>query len=347
MSTQMYTTVAARIGRLKGAILAHAIPHEVLSITGKQHRMPKNASDTVVFRRWLPYGGATTNSTTINTVSVDANAHLVQEGVTPDADTITPQDITVQLQQYACLYMYTDRAADLYEDNIPDEMKQQTGERMGLVREMIRYGTLKGCTNKFYAGGTTRATVDEAIGLNILRRVTRTLKRNRSRMVTRVLSASPDYNTAPVEAGYLVFVHTDAEGDIRDLPGFTKVAEYGSRKPIHENELGSCETFRFVTSPELASIADSGAAIGSTGLYSTTGSNIDVYPFVVVAEDAWGDVALRGMNSFEPTHIAAGTKDKSDPLGQRGYIGSKFYSAAFVQNDGWMAIVEAGVSSLT
>lgn len=346
MATQNYLTATPRIAKVKGEILAHAVPKEVLGITGKQHRIGKNQSDTVVFRRWLPFGGATTNATTINQWSVTANAHLTSEGVTPDADTLTPQDITVQLNQYSCLYMYTDKVANLYEDNIPDEMKTQTGERMGLVREMIRYGALQGCTNVFYAGGTSRATTDEAISLGVLRKVSRSLLANRGSMVTKILAPSPNYNTSPIEASFLVFCHTDCENDIRELPGFVACAEYGQRKVMHELELGAVDRYRFIVSPELTSIADAGAAVGSTGLKSTSSSNIDVYPMIVVAEDAWGDVALRGMDSFKVTHIPHTQQDKNDPLGQRGYIGATFWSASFVQNDGWMAVVEAGVTDL-
>lgn len=346
MARQDYSTATPRIGKLKGEILKHAVPVTVLGMSGDQKKVGKNQSDTVIYRRWLPKGGATTDATTINQWSVDANDHITTEGVTPTADTLAPQDITVQLQQYACLYSYSDKTADLYEDKIPDEMKQQVGERMGLVREMIDYGALKGCTNKFYAGGTSRATVDEAISLNLLRKVTRSIKGNRGRPVTKVLSASADYNTAPVEQGYIVYVHTDGENDIRNLPGFIACAEYGTRKTIHECEIGSVENFRFCVSPELNPVIDAGAAVGTTGLQSTGGSNIDVYPFIVVAADAWANVALRGMGSLDPIHIPASKQDKSDPLGQRGFLGAKFWSAAFVQNDGWMAVVEAGTSDL-
>lgn len=347
MPTQSFDSPAARIAKFKGEILKHAVPVEVLATCADMKRMPKNSSDTVIYRRWLPYGGATTNSTTINAWSVDASAHELQEGVTPDADTLTPQDITVVMRQYGCLYMYTDKVADLYEDNVPDEMKLQTGQRMGLVREMIRYGTLKGCTNKFYAGGTSRATVDEAVSLPLLRRVSRSLAGNRGMMVTKTLAPSAKYNTTAVEPGYFVFGHTDTESDFRDLPGFVPCANYGSRKPVNEYEIGSTERYRFMVSPELSAIADSGAAVGTTGLYSTSGSNIDVYPIIVCAADAFADVALRGMDSIDPTHIPARKKDKQDPLGQRGYVGASFWSSAFVQNDGWMAVVEAGISSLT
>lgn len=345
MAAQGYNTVTPRVGKLKGAILKHAIPREVLGITGQQHQIGRNMSDTVIFRRWLPTGGDTTDAASINRWTVEANDHLTQEGVTPAAETITPQDITVQLNQYSTLYMYTDKTAVLYEDNVPDAMKKLCGERMGLVREKIRYGTLQGGTNKFYAGGNSRATVDETISLSLLRNISRSILGNRGDLITEILSASPNYSTAPVEAGFLVFAHTDMENDIRELPGFISCSEYGSKKPVHVLELGSTDRYRFIISPELSAITGAGAAEGSTGLLATTG-NVDIYPVIIVAEEAWGDVALRGMNSFNVTHIPHTQKDKNDPHGQRGYIGAIFWSASFIQNDGWMAVAECGATDL-
>ena len=40
MPAQAYDTVQARIDKLAGAILARAIPEEVLGITGNMHKMP-------------------------------------------------------------------------------------------------------------------------------------------------------------------------------------------------------------------------------------------------------------------------------------------------------------------
>lgn len=339
------TAPAERIGKLKGEILAHAVGVEVLGITGMQRQMPKNNGQTVVYRRYLPYGALNTNFNTINRPLVSAAAHELTEGVTPTADSLVPQDITVTLKQYGCLYELTDKVVDTYEDDVPAEMKKHCGERVGLLREMIRYGVIKACTNVFYGGaGTSRATVDGKITLNLLRKVSRNLQANHAKRVTGILAPSVNISTKPVEAAYLVFVHSDAEADIRDLAGFTPVAEYGSRKPVHAQELGSCENFRFITSPELAPYAAAGAAIGTTGLMGT--ANVDVYPFIMTGEDAWGQLALRGADAVDPTYIPPGQKDKSDPLGQRGYVGAKFYMQASLLNEGWMAVVEAGVTKL-
>lgn len=347
MSQATYSNPAGRRNIVKGQILAHAVVTEVLGITGDNKEMPKKEGKTLIFRRWLPFGGATTDSTTINQWSVTVAAHALQEGVTPNADSLTAQDITVVMQQYGCLYMYTDVQDDLHEDDLPPEMKKQTGERMGLVREMIRYGALKQCTNKFYAGGTSRATVDEAISKNLLRRVSRSLLANGAEPITSVLEASSKFNTTGIQEAFLVFAHTDLEHDIRELPNFVPCTAYGKKQQVHRNEIGSVDNFRFVLSRHLTSVIDSGAAVGTTGLYSTGAANIDVYPVVVVGEKAWGDVALRGSKSFDYTDLKPSMKSKEDALGQKGYVGAKFYSAATTLNDGHMAIVEVGITSLS
>ena len=345
MATFVSNNPAARIGKLKGDILKHAMPIEVLGLTGQQRAMPKNSGMTIVHRRYLPFGAANTDWNTRNRPIADPATHLLTEGVTPAADSLVPQDITVTLKEYGCLYGLTNVVADTYEDDVPDEMKKQCGERIALVREMIRYGVLKACTNVFYAGGvSTRATVAAKISLGLLRKVSRNLQANHAKRITAVLDAGAGIATRPVEAAYLVFVHTDAEADIRDLVGFTPVSAYGTRKAISPQELGSCENFRFITSPELAPYAAAGAAVGSTGMTGT--ANVDVYPFIMVGEDAWGQLALRGVDAIDPTYIAPGVKDKADPLGQKGFVGARFYMACTMLNEGWMAVVEAGVSAL-
>lgn len=345
MGQQTYSTPAGRINSLKGEILKHAIPEEVLGICGMQKNMGRNKGDNVIYRRWLPYGGATTDSGTINRWVVAANAHIVTEGVTPDSDVLVPQDITATQQQYGCLYQYTDKTADLYEDDVPAEMKIQTGERMGLVRELVRYAELKGGTNSYYSGGTTRLTVDEPIKLPILRRVAKNLLANHAKMVKSILSPSRNFNTSAIEAAFMVFVHSDAEPDVRDLPKFIHVADYGQRKVCHPNELGSCERFRFVVSPELSPVTNSGATASGTGLV-TSSTLVDIYPFIVCGKDAWCQVALRGKDSFDVTHIPTGTKSGVDPHGQRGFVGAIGWFVSKITNQGWMAVVEAGVTDV-
>ena len=356
MAMQNFTMTAARLGKYKGQILAHAVPAEVLGRTGRQIKFPKNNSDTYVARRWLPYGATATSASTQNQFfqngtgdrgNVIVQAHLTQEGVTPTPDSITPQDVTVVMQQYSCLYGFTDKTYDLYEDDIPQAMIEQVGERVTFVNELIVYGALKACTNQYYGGtGTSRATVNGGLTIGMLRKIAKNLQANHGRPVNKVLKASGSFGTDAVAEGYTVYCHTDLEPDIRDLPNFTPSEKYASGTPM-PNEIGKCERFRFITSPDLPAIQDGGAAIGATNLYSTTGTSIDVYQFIVTAADAWSQIAVRGLESLDPTYMPPQQKSKSDPFGQRGYAGTIWWKAVMIENSGWMSIGNVGAKNLS
>lgn len=339
---QQYNTQAARIDKLAGEIIGHAEPTEVLQGACQQIKMPKNKSETMIVRSWVPYGGTVAAP---NTFTVTAAAHITQEGVTPNADTIVARDVTFILNQYMCLYGFTDKMYDIYEDDVAAAMKEQTGERMGLVREMAIYEQMKACTNKFYSGGTSRSTVDGKITEKFMQRITRSLKANHGKVLRPEVSPSCNYGTSAVEASYVAYSHTDLEQDIRKLPGFVETAKYGQKSLISEHEIGTWQNIRFINSAELKSIADSGAAVSGLNLKSTTGTLADVYPIIVMAKDAFASIALRGRDALEPIWIPL-TASKSDPGGQRGYIGAKFWHTSGVLNNGWMAVGEVAVDDL-
>lgn len=347
-----YSTNAERIGKWKADILRTAVPKMALEVGGPMMKdMPKNNSKTMVFRRWLPYGGVDNKFLTAaatDAATTFANGHLLTEGVTPPSDSITPVDVTVVLQQYGMLYSFTDQTFDLYEDDVPKAITEQLGSRMGLLQEMIDYNALKACTNKFYGGGgSTRASVTKRLTLGILRKVARNLYDNHADMITEVIAPSPNYDTSSVEAGYLVFVHTNVIADCRNMPGWVPVEKYGQRQRVHAMERGSVEEFRIVASPELIPVLDAGVVTASASDLLANSTNVDVYPCVVVAKDAWGKMKLRGAGGFTPYFHPVGKADKSDALAQRGYSGAKMYAASSVLNNGWMAIVEVGASVIS
>lgn len=355
MTMQTFALTPGRINKFKGEILAHAVPVEVLAKGGRQIKMPKNESDTYVARRWLPYGASANQPNqffqngTGDRGNAMVQAHLTQEGVTPTPDSITPQDVTVVLNQYSCLYGFTDKTYDLYEDDISGAMSEQVGERMALVNEMIIYGALKACTNVFYGGapaGTSRATVAGPISLGMIRKITKSLQANHGKPVTSILAASNKFDTSAVAAGYLVYCHTDLEPDIRDLPGFTPVEKYATGTPM-PNEIGKCERFRFITTPEFPALQDAGAPVGALSLNSTSGVNVDVYPFIVTAANAWSQIAVRGKESMKPTLLLPGETTKADPFGQRGYAGTIWWKAVMIENNGWMAVGYVGTKVIS
>ena len=353
MAIQNYGTVASRnLIRAAQGMLEHAQPITVLGDFGTQREMPQNSTDTLVFRRTLPFGASTTGTTIegssryVGTPDITASNFVLAEGVTPNANTISFQDVSVQLQQYGILFKYSSKVEQLYEDDIPGEMVKLTGETLAEVMEMVRYGVLKAGSTVIYSNGSSRSAINTAITLNTIRKAARTLESNRSRRVTSRLAPGVNFATRAVQPAYVVFCHTDAVADVRNLAGFTRVEDYGSFKPIHDREIGACEDFRFISSPLLKPFLAAGASVGTSGMLSVGAANVDVYPFIIIGEDAWGQVALKGMSAVSPVVLKASQTNHANPLGQFGYVGASTWFATVRLNDAWMARIEAGVTAL-
>ncbi|MEO1169927.1 MAG: N4-gp56 family major capsid protein [Pseudomonadota bacterium] len=311
--------------------LTNAERVEVLAKLGLVRAIPKNSTDTIKFRRSVLFSPATTP---------------LVEGVTPTPGAIQFVDVTGQVSQYGDLYGITDHVDDMSEDPVLNEMMELAGEQAGQTLEQIIYGAVKAGTSVYYANGASRAAVNTAYSLDDQRKAIRYLKSQNAKKFTSILAPGVNkIGTTPIEAAYVGVCHTDLEADIRSLAGFTPVAEYGSMKPMCAEEFGAVEDVRYVCSPQLDPWADAGGTPGSAVL-STSGSAADVYPILIFGKEAFGTVALRGAKSMKPTVINPGRVDKSDPLGQRGYVGWKTYFLALILNQTWMTRIEVGASAL-
>lgn len=314
-------------------MLKHAAPVVVLDKFGQLRPMPKNKTQTIKFRRPKVFTAATTP---------------LVEGVTPTATQFAYEDVSATLRQYGQVVEITDVIEDTHEDPVLNDAAQQAGENIGRTIEALTYGVLKAGTNVFYANGTSRNQVNTPVSLNKLRAVVRALKAQKAMKITKILDGSINYETRPIEASYVAVHHTDVEADIRNLNGFIPVAKYGSRKVVSDYEIGSLEDIRFVCSPDLDPIPDAGGAKGGSGtnMVSTSGVNADVYPILVFGKEAYGLVPLRGQGAVSPTILRPGKPDKSDPLGQRGYVGWKTWFTAVILNELWMARLEVAATDL-
>ena len=310
-------------------MLKHAMPIMVLDKFGLSKRMPKNKGTVITFRRPIVF----------NPVSTP-----LAEGVTPSPTPFGYENVTATLRQYGMVVGITDVIADTHEDPVLNDATVQAGENIGRTIEQLTYGVLRAGTNVFYSNGANRAAVNTVITLGKQRAITRALKAQKAMKITQILSASPGYETRAIEAAYVAVAHTDLESDIRGLVGFTPVAEYGQRKPICAEEIGSVEDVRYILSSDLESFPNAGGTPGS--MVSAGGSAADVYPILYFGKEAYGTVALRDQGAVVPTIIPVGMKTKDDPLGQRGYVGWKTYFAAKILNEQWMARLEVAVTAL-
>lgn len=310
-------------------LLEHARPLSVLPLFAQVQPVPKNKTDTVKFRRPVPFPALTTP---------------VVEGVTPPSIAMQFQDVTVQLQQWGNPVEITDQVLDFSEDPVLSTAIELCGEQAAETIEAIIWGVLRGGTNVVYANGSARSDVNTAISLDDVRSAVATLQRNRARRITRVLDGSVKINTTPIEASFVCVSHTDCEPNIRALAGFTPTSQYGNRSVVHEAEFGATENVRFVTSPLLNPILGAGSGT-LNGMRSEGGVNVDIYPYIVMGMDAFATVALRGANAVTPM-VVNPKPSAADPMAQRGYVSWKTYHNAVRLNEAWMVRIEAGVTSI-
>jgi N4-gp56 family major capsid protein len=331
MAVSNYAAISQRTAAWAATeMLSHAEPVIVLSKFGATKPVPKNKADNVKFRRANPFAVSTTPLT---------------EGVKPTSQALTYTDVAVTLNQYGQATEITDRVVDMAEDPVLRDASTLSGEQAGETLELVTWGAIKAGTNVGYANGVARNAVNTAVTLPTIRTGVRALQAARARPVTSMLDGSPKYGTVPVEGGYIAFGHTDLEQDIRGLAGFTPVAQYGSRQPLCPQEVGSVENVRFILSPVLASFADAGG-LSTTVVVSTTGTNADVYPLIIVGKEAFGCVPLKGSNAITPIVVNPDNADSNNPLGQFGFVSWKAYFNAVILNEAWMYRCEVGASEL-
>ena len=331
MPMTAYGDVSPRVGIIAiSQFLKHAEHPIVFNKLGQIERVPKNKGQTIKWRRWVPFDPITTALT---------------EGVTPSSQKLAVVDVTATLGQYGGWSEITDVIQDTHEDPILQGMMQVHGQQASESFETLTYLTLRAGTNVVYANGSARNAVNTKISLGKVRSAVRTLNKNKCRKKTTILAPSVNYKTQAIEAAYVAVCHTDLEPDIRDLPGFVPVSQYGSRQTICPQEFGSVENVRFITTTIASPFANAGGLDGDAVL-STTGTNADVYPVLIFGEDAYGTVALKGKDAAEILVRNPGKPEKGNELGQTGSVGWKGWHVAARLNEAWMVRLEVAATLL-
>ena len=277
-----------------------------------------------------------------------ANMYLT-EGVVPNAQQVTMQDVTVTLRQMGGLMKLTDVIQDTHTDPVLNQMIMIQGEQAPRMVELDRWYALRALTNKYYdtAGHTSRATVNSTVTAGLLKKVIRNLERNIAVKITRMAKTSPDFNTESVNPSYIAICHTDLRNDLEAIPGFTLVKDYPSNVKVYEGECGAFSNVRFILTTETVPYSSAGAAAVTNGMISTDGTNTDVYPIFFFGQMAWDSVALKGKFAVTPMVVNPNTVSHSNPLGQFGFVSWKTMQGTVILNDTWAVLVEVGATELT
>lgn len=292
--------------------------------------VPKGKTKVVKWRRYGRLAATTTPLT---------------EGVTPVQGNIAATDVTANLEQYGQRVQITDVIMDTHEDPVLNELSGSLGETAGQTQELIMYNALKAGTQVLYSNGTARTGVNTPITATVLRRAIRQLKNQDTKPLTMMLNATDGVGTTPIPACYVCFVHPNVEMDLQNttnIPtGYTRIQNYGTFKPLCDSEIGSFENIRFISSTLYTPLANAGGALGAM----LGGSAADVYQSLIVGKDSYATVNLSASGSGLTPIVVNPKPSDSDPMGQRGHVAFKMWSAAAILNDAWMTRIEHAVTA--
>jgi N4-gp56 family major capsid protein len=311
-----------------GKMLAVARTQAVFEKYAEHQAVPKNKGLTIIWRRPRKFAAATTP---------------LVEGVTPTPNILRYEDVTSYLSQYGSWIPFTDVIVDTHEDPNLSVMSELAGDQAVLTKEKIIWGVLRGGTNVYYSGSASvRTAVEDPLDADDIKNAVRILKNNHADMITKMLAPSTNVATQPITAAYIAFGHTNLEGDIRAMTGFIPRENYASGTAVSEYELGSVSNVRFL----LTNHAEPFYGAGSTNITGVlnNGTNVDVYPLVIVAKQSYAVTPLSG------TSVQMGVKNPKmasgdvDPLGQRGYLAWKMWFAVARLNEEWMVRIETAAS---
>lgn len=326
MANTAYGDISPRTAAHASAeMLKRGLPHLILEKFGQSKPLPTRDSKTQKFRRYSALSLATTPLT---------------EGVTPSSKQLTHVDVTASLDQYGDVVTITDVVIDTHEDPVLMEAVEILGEQAAQTIETVRFNVLKAGTNVVYSNGASRAAVTSEMTLATQRKATRSLKRQNARAITKVVKSTPAYGTEAVKASFIGLIHPDMESVIRGFANFIPAEKYGTTTP-YENELGKVDDVRYIYSTIFQPWVSTGGTPGA--MISTDSSSADVYPCLIISQDAYGIIPLKGKTSLTPA-VVNPKPSASDPLGQRGHASWKCMQTAVILNDAWMVRIESAVT---
>jgi len=274
----------------------------------------------------------------------------IAEGVTPDFSSLEHTTLMHTLKQYGSYVNTTDVQLAAAADPVLKIISERQATQAGETIDFLSYKVFRAGTQVKYVGAsaTARSDVDFTIGgiaptvsdpstgtqtLAALQTAIRALENNDARKLKSKLKASVGVATEPIRESYIAICHPDLRQDIQALPGFVSVENYSDQGDAIEGEIGGVEGVRFITTTQATPFKDAGDTTGAgAGAVSTSGSNNDVYPVLIIGEDAIGCATLGGMDSLR-SKVVMPKPGPGDPLGQRGTVAwDTFYSCIILQD---------------
>ncbi len=216
------------------ALLEIAKTRLVHASYGQKRSIPRNSGKRVEFRRYELF-------------SPDANALVLEEGVTPAGQSLAQSKIEAEVKQYGAYVEVSDMLDLTSYDPVLGESTELLGEQLGAVVEWVTRDAMCAGTNVHYANGQTSRlllTASDKLTVTEIRKAVRSLKKAKARM----FNATGDGKTR--KPHFVCICSPDATFDLQSDSLWQDVSKYADVEQIYSGEIGRLFGVVFVESTE-------------------------------------------------------------------------------------------------
>ena len=289
-------------------LIDNAEPKLVHDQFGQKHPIPKNGGKTIEFRKYSPLPKLTT---------------ALQEGVTPDGQSLTVTNVTATIAQYGGYVTLSDILLLTAIDNNLVQATKLLGNQAGATLDTITREVLNGGTNVIYSGGVASRSAlkggSETAADNCYLTVDD---------IKKAVRALKNQNTNKIDDSYVAIIHPDVAYDLTNDPAWVNPHEYVDTENIYSGEIGRIAGVRFVETTEAKIWAGAGAS--SRAVYST----------LVLGENAYGVTEITG-GGLQHIVKKLGSAGTADPIDQRATVGWKASKVAERLVENFMVRIES------
>lgn len=187
-----------------------------------------------------------------------------------------------------------------------------------------------------------------------LARLSVALDNNRTPKNTTVITGSMKVDTATIPAARVMFIGPDMIQQLRKMQdyfgdaAFIPVQKYGDAATILRGEIGTIDQFRIVVNPEMMKWEGAGAAVTADKGIHTTDGKADIYPMLVIGDDAFTTIGFHPTGTstkFEIIHTkpGSGNAHSGDPYGKRGFMSIQWWYGFMVHRPERIALIKTVV----
>ena len=245
-------------------LIDNAVPKLVHDQFGQKHPIPKNGGKIIEFRKYSP---------------LPKLLSVLQEGVTPDGQSLNVSTITAEVRQYGWYITLSDLLELTAIDNSLVQATKLLGNQAGATLDTITREVLNGGTNVIYSGGVSSRS--SLVGGSSTASQNCYLTVDDIKKAVRALKTQ---NAEKIGDSYVGIIHPDVAYDLTNDDAWEKVKEYDP-KDWYEGEIGRIAGVRFVETTE-AKIFKAAALIGTSTTSLTAKNTMDEANTVIAVDEA-------------------------------------------------------------